>query len=582
MIRLKNIIYFVGRKSIFWFIITFFSAIFLSFLELLIVAFLQLFLVSLGLVETKIKILGFVIPRIDLSYVILFLVLIGFFRIIGQIFSNHSTSFSLEYANCRLRNLAVYDLFNQRTRDNGVSDVNFRITEVFPKASLFISNIVYFSSLFLQCSIVMLLMFATAWKESIIGLFGIFFIGILILKITKGVRKVALQVPIEQYKLNAGIEKISRNLLFIKIMRTQNYEQKKLAENVINYGLCSIRASFLNILSITISPFLGILLLVIIILMSQKYFHTEGMILVSFLYLFIRFIQNLSILFGYFSSLNLYYPQIKIAFRYFNSFHKNEIYYINKSLDAIKFIGSNKNYILPDKFLEISSVNNVSNINIKNLNIIFENVSYSYESYKAPLIENLSFEIKQGSHVGIIGPSGSGKSTILFLLLGIIKPNIGNVFISGFLPEEFLDSPNVKVGYVGAEPFLIKGTIKDNLLYGMKEPVSADQIWRALEFASMKDIVEKKSLDYMIPEDQSGLSAGQKQRLCLARAILHNPQLLVLDECTSNLDEGTEYEITSSLERLKGICTAIIVSHRPGILRSVDKIVDLKSRNFEK
>lgn len=582
MLNLKNIIYFVGNKSLFWFIITFFAAIFLSLVELLIVAFLQLFLVSLGLVQTKVKVLGFDVPQIELFYVILFLVLIGFFRIIGQIFSNHSTGFSLEYANCRLRNLAIFDLFNKRSKDDGVSDVNFRITEIFPKASLFISNIVYFSSFFLQCTVITLLMFTIAWKESLLGLFGIFFIGLIILKITKNVRKVALKVPIEQYKLNSGIERISKNILFVKIMHTEDLEHKKLVENVLNYGLSSIRASFLGILSTTISPFLGILLLVVIILFSQNYFNTEGMILVSFLYLFIRFVQNLATLFGYFSSLNVYYPQFKIALNYFLSFEKKRVLLLNKSLDIINFIGSNKNYLLPDSFYETLKVSKNINMDIKNLNIIFDDVTFAYEYSKTPIIKNLSFEILQGSHVGIIGPSGSGKSTILYLLLGIIKPNLGSVSIAGYSPENSLSSNGIKIGYVGAEPFLIKGTIKDNLLYGMKENVSEEQIWRALEFASMKDFIERKSLEYLIPEDQSGLSAGQKQRLCLARAVLNNPQLLVLDECTSNLDEDTENEIALSLERLKGICTAIIVSHRPGILRSVDKIIDLKGRNLEK
>jgi ABC-type multidrug transport system fused ATPase/permease subunit len=129
---------------------------------------------------------------------------------------------------------------------------------------------------------------------------------------------------------------------------------------------------------------------------------------------------------------------------------------------------------------------------------------------------------------------------------------------------------------VGPDPFLIKGSIKENLCYGISFDVSEEEIYNALDSVALKDFIALKGLDYQIAEDQSGLSSGQKQRVCLARAILNKPQLLVLDEATANLDDATEQEIAKVLFNLKNKCTIVIVSHRPGILKWADKIITLQ------
>ena len=161
------------------------------------------------------------------------------------------------------------------------------------------------------------------------------------------------------------------------------------------------------------------------------------------------------------------------------------------------------------------------------------------------------------------------------LLLGIFKPDKGYIKINNEDPSVFFAAPTNKIGYVGPEPFLIAGSVKENLCYGIERAISNHEIWEALEKASLKEFIEQKSLNYYIAEDQSGISAGQKQRLCLARAILNKPHLLVLDEATANLDDKTEKEIADSILTLKGLCTTIIISHRPGILIGIDKVIKL-------
>ena len=309
--------------------------------------------------------------------------------------------------------------------------------------------------------------------------------------------------------------------------------------------------------------------------MSQMIWKTPGLILLSFLYLLIRFIQNLSSLAGLFGQLNVYYTQFRSAIKYFFSFPSIERNEALQYSEKLKFYGSKKRYNIFEKQI----------INVQNQNILektnppeikFLDVTYSYPISSNKVLNNLNFDVKSGSQIGIIGPSGSGKSTILFLLLNILLPQKGEIKIDHLSVDKFYKDPTKRIGYVGPEPFLIKGTLRDNICYGISKSVSDEDIMLAFEKASLKELITLKGLDYEISEDHSGLSAGQKQRLCLARAILNDPHLLVLDEATANLDETTESEIADTIDNLKGFCTVIIVSHRPGILRNVDNIIKLE------
>jgi ABC-type bacteriocin/lantibiotic exporter with double-glycine peptidase domain len=136
------------------------------------------------------------------------------------------------------------------------------------------------------------------------------------------------------------------------------------------------------------------------------------------------------------------------------------------------------------------------------------------------------------------------------------------------------------VGYVGADPFLIAGSVRDNICYGVGRPVNEAEIDLALDRARVRTVVDALPgrLEYLIAEDASGLSAGQKQRLCLARAVLNRPHVLVLDEVCANLDVATEAEITESLRELRGRCTTIIVSHRSAILKYADFVLELSAQ----
>jgi ABC-type multidrug transport system fused ATPase/permease subunit len=580
---LKSLISFIGQKGFFWFLFGVLSSLILGLVELGVSFFLQIFLISLGFLNHDVRFLGFSVPKLGSSDIVIFLFFLGLIKFFAQLCTHHSASFLLDFLNCRLRTLVVHDLFlNYSNKLKNASEINFKISELFPRTSLFIAPFISFISSFLQCAVILICMFVSLWKESLFALVGLLVIGVLILKINKSVRAIASSVPLEQRKLNQGIEKISKNFLFISVMRTQKKELKSLLENVINYSSYTIRANFLNNFSISLSPLLGVFLLVSIIFTSQNVFKTSSFLLVSFLYLLIRFIQNLSFVVSFLGQINLNYPQFKMTLSYFLDYPLEKRTKALNYAQVLKFSGERKTFILPEKFLnqDKKSVSHTRKNDSKILNppsFLFENVSYHYHASEKNIIKDLSFYLPGGKFMGIVGASGSGKSTLLMLLLNILEPQSGTIKINECSPQEFYKNFSYCIGYVGPEPFLINGTLRENVCYGLHRQVSEQEILEAIENANLKDLFLEKSLDFELAEDQQGLSAGQKQRVCLARAFLSNPKLLVLDEATANLDDSAEEEVTNSIQRLKGLCTVVIVSHRSGILRDVDKMICLKS-----
>ncbi|WGL60828.1 ABC transporter ATP-binding protein [Pigmentibacter sp. JX0631] len=577
--KIQKIFQFMGKKAIFVFFLGIFSSILLSFIEFLFALAIQFLLISFGFISNNVTIFGYSFPKLTILTVLVLLFFIGFLRFISQLINSQSLTYITEYSNCRIKHLAIYDLlFQSSSKKISSSNVNFMISELAPKLSIFMSSSLSLVSTLIQCSLLLIFLIAIAWKEAIVCLLGILVIGFIISKNNKKIRSLSKKIPSEQEEINKGIEKVSRNILFIKIMKTNNQEYIRLIKNSLNYSLNYIRVCFLNNFNSIGTPFLGIILLVVTIFISQEFWHTKSIVLISFLYMLVRFIQNLSVITNSFGMLNISYPQFKKSVQYFNEFSDRDKMLSSLPITHIKFKGST---LTPD----INLVDNqkihkqVMSAVLKNApEINFDAVSFYYDTNEKKILENFSMILKSGEQLGIIGSSGSGKTTLLMLLLGILEPQHGNIWVDGKSPKDYFFNNNIKLGYVGPEPFLIEGSIKENLLYGLDSIPDEDKIWSTLELVSLKKDFLSKTLNYRVSENHSELSAGQKQRLCIARAILNNPQILILDEPTSNLDESTENEVCESISKLKKQCTTIIVSHRTGALKNIDKIIEVSSK----
>ena len=210
--------------------------------------------------------------------------------------------------------------------------------------------------------------------------------------------------------------------------------------------------------------------------------------------------------------------------------------------------------------------------------IRFEDVTYSYPNTERTVIDGVSFEIKKGSEVGIIGTTGAGKSTIVDILLGLLKPTRGKVTVDGVDISTNIRSWQDLVGYVPQTTFLIDSSIRSNIAFGIDEQnIDDEKVVRALELAQLKEFVDELSagMNELVGERGVRLSGGQRQRIGIARALYLDPPILVFDEATSALDTETEKDVMKSLDHLRTNKTILIVTHRTSALEHCDQTISV-------
>ena len=206
--------------------------------------------------------------------------------------------------------------------------------------------------------------------------------------------------------------------------------------------------------------------------------------------------------------------------------------------------------------------------------IEFKNVSYSFEGAGQPTIDNLSFKIPVGQRVALVGKMGSGKSTLSRLIAGILKPTSGSILIDGVDVRQ-IDPADIRknIGVMLQDSWLFSGTVRENIQMGFNE-YDDEHILGICKVAGVDDFVgsHPKGYELEIKERGIGLSGGQRQTINLARSLLHNPNILLLDEPTSSMDQGTEKKVIESLSEFASGKTILIVTHRNPILAMVDRV----------
>ncbi|MBI5244606.1 MAG: ABC transporter ATP-binding protein [Elusimicrobia bacterium] len=210
--------------------------------------------------------------------------------------------------------------------------------------------------------------------------------------------------------------------------------------------------------------------------------------------------------------------------------------------------------------------------------IRFDRVSFRYPSREQHALRDVAIEVHRGERVAIVGPSGSGKSTLVYLLLRLYDPAGGRILLDNAdLRELDLRSVRGQVGLVTQETVLFNETVFQNVAIGRRS-ASPEDVARACRIADAHDFIESLPQGYQTQLGDRGmkLSGGQRQRLAIARAVLKNPSLLVLDEATSNLDSTSEGEVQSALERLMEGRTTLVIAHRLSTVRSADRIYVLR------
>jgi ABC-type multidrug transport system fused ATPase/permease subunit len=209
--------------------------------------------------------------------------------------------------------------------------------------------------------------------------------------------------------------------------------------------------------------------------------------------------------------------------------------------------------------------------------IKFENVAFAYNK-DAPVLTDVNFEIKAGQMVGVVGPTGGGKSTIVSLIPRFYDPSAGKVSVDGVDIRDYkIDGLRNQIAYVLQETVLFRGTVAENIAYG-RGSATRDEIVEAAKLANADEFIAKMphGYDTMVGDRGDTLSGGQRQRLGIARALIRNNPILILDEPTAALDTESEQLVMEALERLMKGRTVITIAHRLSTIRNSDKIVVLK------
>jgi len=363
-------------------------------------------------------------------------------------------------------------------------------------------------------------------------------------------------------KLNHRLMMTAKNLLLLRIHGMEDTEKKNMNESLASLKHFGQRFGFVAGTTNTYTYLVGTSLIVVIGFVGKKVSPEVIPLILPYLYILNRMLAQTLAFFGTM-------PQ----FHYnYSGLDKLSRWWAEHAHDGVR---GRKLYVRSTG-THFGKIEQPIGWKVKN-------ISFRFHETSDPVFNNFTLDIPAGKVSVFVGESGSGKSSLLNLLLGELVPDEGTIdLVHGAQRFPLQDCrheilPNV--GYVGAESFVIPGTLRDNLLYGVTRQVSDAEIMAAAQKAQCMFLFESaNSLERLLTDQGEGLSAGQKQRLCLARALLRNPKVLILDEATSNLDEPTEQALVDTLMGLKGQMTMICATHRKGFLRLADEVIELKKQ----
>ena len=422
--------------------------------------------------------------------------------------------------------------------------------------NIFLSSLI---TIFIEGGFVFSVLLALIYIEPFGAIFIFIFYGLLTLMFLKFTKKrlkawgrireeVDLQISKIALEGLGGIKDLlilGRANYFINYFSNINYKRARLNAN--QGTLSQIPRLYLELISV-----LGIISFIIILLLQGK--DTTG--LIAILGLFVaatfRIIPSLNRIIGAVQSLKYYMPSVDIIYKEISL--KSQIKVSENLQKNFKF--SNK-------------------IELRKVNFNFIN--------RTPVLMDINLEIKKSQIIGIVGESGSGKSTLIDLIIGLHKPTTGKILIDGVSDYQNIQSWKNEIGYVSQSIYLTDDTIENNIALGIpNDKVDKIRISEVLKLVQLDRFINKLDLGIHTKVGERGvqLSGGQRQRIGIARAIYHDPSILILDEATSALDSKTENEVLKSINNFKGEKTIIMIAHRLSTLKDCDLIYEMKNNKL--
>ena len=401
-------------------------------------------------------------------------------------------------------------------------------------------------------------------RDKVITIGIIAILGGFLLIFAKSFRRYLSYIGSEDRKYAAGITKwllqSFGGIKEIKIMDKEEYFLDNFDDNYKNFTFCESKHLLLQILPKPVMETVCItaLLLVVTFKIMQgthsKYFIST---LSVFAVAAFRLLPSINRMAVHMASVGFNAPSI------------NAVYHDLKRIDEIEKNIRNKNR-------DEDAISIQKEIQIKR-------ISFKYPNTENYVLKDISFKIKKNKSIAFIGPSGAGKTTLADIILGALEPTEGNIYIDGMDISGHMCGWHKNLGYIPQTIYLMDDTIRNNIAFGIpKNEIDEDKIWKALEQAQLKGFVEnlEKGLETEIGEAGVRLSGGQRQRIGIARALYHNPEVLVLDEATSALDNETESGVMEAIDNLSGHKTLIIIAHRLTTIRNCDVVFEIKNQSI--
>ena len=436
------------------------------------------------------------------------------------------------------------DFFNNRSRGDLMSRISGDLQTVNTTVQMIFGD-------FLQQPILLIFsagmcIYMGGWLAlPVLATFPLLFI--LMAKAGKKVRKRSRKQSSKRGLMSIAVEQLFSGIRTVKSFNMEDYEKKHFGEKnqaVVKETLKTARAKIIANSLVEFSSHLGIIL----ILGLGGYLLIQRGLKIS--------VAELTI---FIASVNGMYNPVKVLAKNYTNFQESM-----GALDRIMVIFENKP--------SISVVENAEILPVFKKSIRYDNVSFSYG--RLPVLKNINFEISAGTLTAIVGPTGAGKSTLVDLLLRFMDPTGGKILFDDHDIRNYsLNSLTSQVSIVSQDPFLFDTTIENNIRYG-KPDATTEEIQEAARMANIhEDILSfPDSYDTYIGDRGVMLSGGQRQRVTIARALLKNAPILILDEATSNLDSESEASVQEEMENLIKVRSTIAIAHRLSTIIKADRI----------
>lgn len=557
MKSLKNTIsefaHFLGRKNSIALTLSIGLGFCWFLIEVSFIFVIQIFLASINLIDHSSVFLNqWITPTIPLAtlLLVLFTLVRGFIWAVRQYYC-------VALAQTFVTEKRTFLLENSIKNSSSVS--NHLLLKAFSESTIqsgtFIQNLVLVCVVTLTIVLFSAYSLYTAPKEFLTSFIILGVFAVYIKKYDKKLSALAHKIDHEKSVSTHVIVDGIRNNFFIKISGRINDEIKKGQKSLNNFDDHFKNYYLITAIRSALPMFLGGTVIAITFYLSLNYFGTNTTHLLLFFYLLIRLTQSVTELANYLTEVQLHLPGFNSLREICNKLNSNPSNYTNQSIH----IQNTQTSFKP-----------ITQIEAKKL-------SFSYTGVDM-IMQDLSFKLQKGESLLIKGSSGKGKSTLLALIVGLLKPSHGSVLINNENSIDNFASISNKTGYVGPDSYFISGSLRENLLYGHPTPdsVSDDQIWGKLEAVNLVKEVKalQNQLLYHVNADLP-FSTGQKQRLSIARALLRNPDILLLDESTANLDQQTESEIIQYLKNVASNFIIIIVSHKAGFDKFANHTINM-------